>query len=69
MADRPVTFAHIDGGKFVRTGECCRCGECCKTGDPFGGEMGEAAIPGSCPLLECHPFDFDDDFPFLLRRR
>ena len=27
------------------------------------------ADTGSCPLLECHPFDFDDDFQFLLRRR
>jgi hypothetical protein len=44
------TFSYENDGTYVRTGECCRCGECC-WGDPFQGEMGEAPIPGACPLL------------------
>jgi hypothetical protein len=27
------------------------------------------ADTASCPVLECHPFDFDDDFPLLRKRR
>ena len=47
-----VTFSHIDGDTYIRTGECCRCGQCCMTGDPFEGELGEPAIEGACPLLK-----------------
>ena len=51
----PVLYDHGPNGSFIRTGECCRCGECCKTGDPFDGAMGEAPIPGACPLLALLP--------------
>lgn len=39
------------GVLWERTGSCCRCGECCKSGDPFNGELGEAAVEGACPLF------------------
>ena len=34
---------------MLRSGECSRCGSCC-AGDPFRGELGEATVPGMCPL-------------------
>jgi hypothetical protein len=39
-----------DGTRLLRRGACCRCGDCCK-GDPFVGEMGDAQVPGYCPLF------------------
>lgn len=50
-----TVYEHEDGDTYVRTGECSRCGECCMSGDPFLGALGEAAIPGACPLLRREP--------------
>jgi hypothetical protein len=50
-------------GRFVASGYFCAGSEIAET------SYIPTADTRTCPVLECQLHDFDDDFPFLLRRR